>query len=116
MAQSDQDTTRSDLFVQFVFGLMQSGMMQLGKLMNPVTQKLEKDLPAAQNTIDLLIMLRTKTRGNLDKTENDLLNGAISSLQLNYVDEVEAAAKSPTKDASAPPASEKADGTPEQTA
>lgn len=103
MAQNDKDSTRSDLFVQFVFGLMQSGMMQLGKLMNPVTQKLEKDLPAAQSTIDLLIMLREKTRGNLDKTENDLLNGAISSLQLNYVDEVDAAAKATPETNSATP-------------
>lgn len=106
MAQNDHDATRSDLFVQFVFGLMQSGMMQLGKLMNPVTHKLEKDLPAAQSTIDLLVMLREKTRGNLNKTESDLLNNAISSLQLNYVDEVEAAAKAAPSEQSSPSASE----------
>ncbi len=111
MADKSHDTPRSDLFVQFVFGLMQSGMMQLGKLMNPVTHKLEKDLAAAQSTIDLLVMLREKTRGNLDKTESDLLNNAISSLQLNYVDEVEAASKAPAPEASAQPTQDKPNDT-----
>ncbi|MCX7847799.1 MAG: DUF1844 domain-containing protein [bacterium] len=85
--------------MSFVFGLMQSGMMQLGKLVNPVTGKIEKNLAAAQSTIDLLRMLREKTSGNLDKAENDLLNNAISTLQLNYVDEVEhTSAQGPTSD------------------
>ncbi len=93
MPQEDALAQHGEMFVQFVFGLMQSGMMQLGKLMNPMTKTLDKDLPGAQSTISLLLMLREKTRGNLSKTESDLLNSAISSLQLNYVDEVEAAGK-----------------------
>jgi len=77
------------LFMQFVMGLSHSGMMQLGKVMNPMTQKIEKDLIGAQATIDLLSALSEKTKGNLSKVEEDLLTNSISTLQLNYVDELE---------------------------
>ena len=77
------------LFMQFVMGLSHSGMMQLGKVMNPMTQKIEKDLIGARATIDLLTALREKTKGNLSKAEEDLLTNSISTLQLNYVDELE---------------------------
>ncbi len=77
------------LFMQFVMGLSHSGMMQLGKVMNPMTQKIEKDLNGAQATIDLLSALKEKTKGNLSKVEEDLLTNSISTLQLNYVDELE---------------------------
>ena len=76
------------LFMQFVMGLSHSGMMQLGKVMNPMTQKIEKDLIGVQATIDLLVALREKTKGNLSKVEEDLLTNSISTLQLNYVDEL----------------------------
>lgn len=102
---NNQQASSKDLFLQFVFGLMQSGMMQLGKIVNPVTGKIEKDLSAAQSTIDLLMMLREKTRGNLDKTESDMLNNAISTLQLNYVDEIESATKGAGEASSDKPAS-----------
>ena len=84
------DTEKNEaLFLQFVMSLMQSGMMQLGKFMNPMTQKIEKDLLGAGATIDMLVMLRDKTEGNLTKSEGEFLTSAISSLQLNYVDELE---------------------------
>ena len=83
------------LFLQFVMSLMQSGMIQLGKVMNPMTQKVERDLHGAQATIDMLMMLKDKTKGNLSKTEETFLTNALSSLQMNYVDEVEAEAKKP---------------------
>ncbi|CAF4910791.1 unnamed protein product [Rotaria sp. Silwood1] len=40
-------------------------MMHLGKIKNPVTDKIESDLSAAQATIDLIEMLTEKTKGNL---------------------------------------------------
>ena len=77
------------LFMQLVMSLSHSGMMQLGKVINPMTQKIEKDLIGAQATIDLLTALLEKTKGNLSKSEEDILTSSISSLQLNYVDEIE---------------------------
>jgi hypothetical protein len=63
-------------------------MMQLGKIMNPVTGKIEKNIEAAQATIELLRMLKEKTKGNLSGDEDSVLSEAIANLQLNYADEV----------------------------
>jgi len=85
------------LFLQFVLGLAHSGMVQLGKVMNPVTQKVERDLDAAKATIDLLMLLRDKTKGNLSKAEQEVLASSLSSLQLNYVDEMQKNGQAETK-------------------
>ena len=92
MAEPTTAQRHEAMFMQFVLGLLQSGMMQLGKIMNPVTKKVEKDLEGVQGTIELLTMLREKTQNNLGKTESETLAYAISTLQLNYVDEVDTAA------------------------
>jgi histidinol phosphatase-like enzyme len=60
----------------------------MGKIPNPVDNKITKDLKSAQVTIDMLLMLRDKTKGNLTKTEEKMLEDTISNLQMNYADEV----------------------------
>lgn len=85
---SDNNEVNQALFLQLTMSLMQTGMMQLGKIMNPMTQKIEKDINAAKATIDMLIMFRSKTAGNLKKDEEEFLGNAISSLQMNYVEEL----------------------------
>jgi hypothetical protein len=72
-----------------------SAWCQLGKMQNPVSGKIENDLKGAQVTIDMLIMLRDKTKGNLTKKEEEMLSSTISNLQINYADE---AAKSEKPD------------------
>jgi Domain of unknown function (DUF1844) len=74
------------LFLQLVLGLSQSAMIALGKLMNPITRKVEIDLEAARDTIDTLSALEARTRGNLDADEGRVLHQALASLRLNYVD------------------------------
>ena len=49
---------------------------------------MEKNLDAAQATIELLSMLKEKTKGNLTDNEGDILSDGLANLQLNYVDEV----------------------------
>ena len=51
---------------------------------------MESDLEGARHTIGILEMLKEKTRGNLDEDEAKLVEGCISTLQLNYFEEVEA--------------------------
>jgi len=101
MAATENAQHHEAMFLQFVLSLMQSGMMQLGKIMNPMTKTIEKDLAGVQGTIELLTMLREKTHGNLSKSEADVLGSALSSLQLNYVDEMNAAQAAPPADAAA---------------
>jgi len=40
------------LFLQLVLGLQQAAMVALGKLMNPMSGKIERNLEGARNTID----------------------------------------------------------------
>ncbi len=75
-------------FLQLVIGLHGSAWMLLGKVANPVTGKVERNLDAAKATIDTLAMLKAKTQGNLSKDEEDYLSNILQQLQLNYVDEV----------------------------
>jgi len=75
------------LFTQLVIMFHAACMQQLGKVKHPVTEKIEKDLPAAQSTIDLLDMLHAKTKGNLSPEEDQLIAQVIQELKLTYVQE-----------------------------
>jgi len=61
----------------------------MGKIKNPATDKLEKDLMQAQLSIDIIDMMKEKTEGNLNDDEKKFLDNMIAQLKLNYVDEVE---------------------------
>ncbi len=76
------------LFLQLVLGLQQAAMVSLGKLMNPMTGKIEKNLEAAKNTIDTLSAIETRTRGNLESDEQRVLTQVLTDLRMNYVDEL----------------------------
>ena len=79
------------LFLQLVLGLQQSGMMALGKLMNPITRQIDRNLDAARDTIDTLAALESRTRGNLEPDEARVLQQVLTELRMNYVDEVKKA-------------------------
>jgi hypothetical protein len=64
-------------------------MMAMGKVKNPVTDKVERNLEHAKIYIDTLDMLVTKTKGNLSEYEEKLLTETLKELKLNYVDEVD---------------------------
>lgn len=61
---------------------------QLGKVQSQIDGKIHRDLQSAQVTIDMLLMIRDKMKGNLNKKEEELLSSTISNLQINYADEV----------------------------
>ncbi|MFH0797332.1 MAG: DUF1844 domain-containing protein [Candidatus Omnitrophota bacterium] len=66
-----------------------SGWQALGKIPNPLTGKTEVNLDAARNTIDILLILREKSKNNLTPEEERQLAGTIANLQINYTNEVE---------------------------
>lgn len=76
------------LFLQLVLGLQQSGMIALGKLVNPITRKVEVHLEAARDTIDTLAAIEARTSEKLEPDERRVLQQAITELRMNYVDEV----------------------------
>ena len=62
---------------------------QLGKTQDKMTGEVNKDLKGAKSTIDMLIMISDKTKGNLTGTEEKLLSDTIASLQKNYAEEAD---------------------------
>lgn len=75
------------LFFSLIYSFQMQTMMQLGKLANPVTGTIEKELDGAQVTIDMLDMLKAKTKGNSSEDEIRFLDQVIADLKLNYVEE-----------------------------
>ena len=75
------------LFMQLVMMFHTLTMHQLGKIKNPMTDKIERDLPAAQASIDMLEMLKIRTKGNLNDNEQRMLSELLKELKLNFVDE-----------------------------
>lgn len=82
----DKDKS-TQMFFSLVYSFQMQTMMHLGKIKNPVSDKIETDLPAAQATIDLIEMLSEKTKGNLSDEEKRFVETALSDLKLNYVEE-----------------------------
>lgn len=76
------------LFMQLVLLFQGAAMQQLGKIKNPLIDKIERNLDQARNTIDILGMLEAKTRGNLAERERQFLAHVLSELRLNFVDEI----------------------------
>lgn len=72
-------------FSTFIMSLTSSAFYHLGDMADPTTGKKEVNLPAVQQTIDMLIMLREKTKGNLKEDENKLLEQLVYELQVKYV-------------------------------
>lgn len=100
MPEAEDETQYHEArFLALISGLSSGAMQHLGKVINPLTGKIERDLQAAKGTIDLLRMLREKTKGNLTDREKRALDALLSSLQLNYLDEVKAEAARPKEKA-----------------
>lgn len=78
--------TSNPLFQGLVLSLAQATMQHLGKVKNPLTDKMETNLDLARQSIDLLSVLSEKTKGNLSTDEDKLLKSILRDLQLNYVD------------------------------
>lgn len=76
-------------FHNFLLSLYTSVLFSLGEIADPVSDKKEKNLQAAKQTIDILGMLKEKTAGNLDGNEKNLLDGILSESRMKYVKESE---------------------------
>jgi ABC-type Zn2+ transport system substrate-binding protein/surface adhesin len=72
-------------FTTFVMGLTTQALMHLGEIAEP-GQPQTPDLPAAKQMIDLLGILRDKTKGNLDAAEEQLLASMLYDLRMRYVE------------------------------
>ena len=87
------------LLTQLLIMFETAAMQHMGKLKNPFTDKVERDLQQAQISIDMIEMIYTKMRSNLTVEEERMFVQVLQELKLNYVDEV-------SKDRATPPQQE----------
>ena len=73
-------------FSGFILSLYSSGLVQLGKVEDPVTGKKSKNLLLASHTIDMMAMLEEKTKGNLTEEENNLFRSILSEIRIAFVE------------------------------
>ena len=73
-------------FSAFLMGMASSALIHLGVAPNPETGQSEKNLPLARQSLDVLDMLREKTRGNLTAEEQQLIDSLLTDLRLRYVE------------------------------
>lgn len=82
-------TSRGSLpmsFSLFIQTLAHQAMMGLGLVPWPDSGLVKQDKTLAKETIDLLQMLKSKTQNNLDKEEQELMEGMLYQLQIAYVE------------------------------
>jgi len=72
-------------FINFIFSLSTSALIQLGEIQDPFSQTLTQNLPLAKQTIDLIGMLKEKTKGNLTPQEERVIESVLYDLRMRYV-------------------------------
>lgn len=107
MSEPEKPLTRRDLFLGLIHSFQGAAMQQMGKVPNPFTNEIERDLGQARLSIDMLEMLEERTAGNLTGEETRFLKHVLTELRLNYVAEVDEdkkAGKTPEAQAGTPQA------------
>ncbi|MCB0392756.1 MAG: DUF1844 domain-containing protein [Bdellovibrionales bacterium] len=72
-------------FSTLILSIASSAAMSMGLAPNPATNKTEKDVNMARFNIDLLVLLKDKTKNNLNKEEDEFLSSVISDLQMKFL-------------------------------
>ena len=79
--------TEHQLFDQLISSLVHSAWVYLGKIKNPMNDKLEKNVEQASVQIDMLDMLFKRMTGNMSEEEDKYLGHVIRELKMNFVEE-----------------------------
>jgi hypothetical protein len=84
-------------FSSFVISLASTAQMGLGLIPHPETNLTVQDIPSAKHMIDILGILKEKTKGNLSKDEDTLLEQVLFNLRMHYIRTIEEQKKSGRK-------------------
>ena len=79
--------TEEQLFDNLISSLVHTVWISLGKIKNPMTDKIERNLFAASMNIDMLDMLYKRMDGNLSEQEETYVSRVLSELKMNYIEE-----------------------------
>lgn len=77
--------TEQTLFADFLMQMASSAFIYLGLVEHPATGRRQVNLEAAKDSIDLLDMLREKTKGNLTRGEEKLFEDLMADLKMQFV-------------------------------
>lgn len=72
-------------FNSLIFSLSSSALLHLGEISDPQSGGKKMDLPLAKHSIDIIAMLKNKTKGNLNEEEQKFLDNILTDLRLRYV-------------------------------
>ncbi len=72
-------------FPSYILTYYTQGLVLLGEVPNPYTNKTEENLEGVRHTVDILNMLKDKTKGNLASEEDKLLDSVLYELRIKYM-------------------------------
>ena len=105
---SSREEMISALFANLVMQHTNMAFIFLGRVPHPETGEVVQDLESAKFFIDQLEMIEAKTKGNLDKNEENLLKQSLTGLRMAFVDAVTKKGREPAPAEKIAPASEPA--------
>jgi hypothetical protein len=114
MAENESGKKDEFHFIQLVMMFQTAAMQQMGKLQNPITKKVERDLEQAKFSIDMLEMIQNRTKNNLSENEQKFLEHTLYELRMNYLDEVKKEEQKKAEKESTPKEEEKDQSEPGQ--
>ena len=80
-------------FSTFVLGLSTQALLHLGEIEDPIDRRLERDLAAAKHVIDILGILRDKTRTTSSRPRSACSTPSSTTSACKYVELVRGASK-----------------------
>ena len=80
---AEQQATK--IFMNFLAGLAQQALMQMGEIESPFSGQREMDLQGARYTIELLSVIEQRTHGNVTEDEATAMKEAIHDLRVRFV-------------------------------
>lgn len=83
--ESKQEPPPEINFSNFILSLSTSALLNLGEIPDPVSKEKKEDLDMAKQTIDVLGVIQEKTKGNLTKEEDSLMENLLYDLRMRYV-------------------------------
>ena len=83
--EADSDSRPPIDFPSYILSYYTQGLVLLGEVPNPYTNKKEEDMDAARHMIDILSMLEQKTKGNLSPEESKLLESVLYELRMKFM-------------------------------
>lgn len=83
--EPEEEEAGESMFGEFVMELATNAMMMLGLVEHPQYGRIPPDLNAARHYIDLIAMLKEKTRNNLTASEQRTIEEVLGTLRMQYV-------------------------------